>query len=601
MLLTEIAVQNVVGFPATARIPLKAGLNALVGREVEFGLLIRAVLYPASDDGLKLAAVATPRKAALTILGRDGHTWRVVRDFDRGRTLLRSDAAGPPVTVAQEEGEVAQALATQVGLPPPEAFRDLFFLQQASLPSQAGTGKSGGKPAALSPTSEETDLRFTADEARQKLPRLKQELVKAVDFEKVQDEVFQLQIRIGELSETTRRVDELQEQISELEQKALAFRRLGEATQGLEQKIRDYPEAQAHREGALAELKRKQAEYERQTVAAPGRAALWKDQMLLGGVGGGLACAALALVLGWAWLWWLVPAGFAVAAFAAWRFVGVVEEAEGGRRRLSDLLEIEKRIEKQYEADTAPVHEAMRLLEAGSPAALSAKLEERDVLEARRVALLRELEEVKSDPQVAGVAQERDGLAAQLAEREALVTSFGFSRDPGAIRREVQVCEEVLGLTSTVDDPLAAPIARAAEATGSQVTDLLRGLGQRLGQYLVALTDRRFVAVEPRESGFNVVAAGGAKGPIGGLSPADRDLVVLGVRLALAERLAGALKLPVLVDEPSVMVDTSHRALFVKMLKALGSSTQVLVRAFEAPPPGVVDHLVAVGRAEKAA
>ncbi len=604
MLLTELAVQNVAGFPPKARVPLKAGLNALVGREAEVALVLKAVLYPGAEDGLALAGAAAPRKAALTIVGKDGHSWRVVRDFDQGRTLLHSDpTTRQAVKVSEDEGQIARALVTEVGLPPPEVFRELCWLPQAVLPSELDKRVVRAGSDKLPATSQGAELQVTPEDARRKLPEIKRELERAVEFEKAQDAVFQLQTRVSELAGDAGPLDELLAQQAGLEEKAAAYRRLGELTAGLALKIRRYPEAQARREGALAELKRKQEEYERQLTAAPDVTALLRDQVFLGGLAGGALCVALALLLGWNELWWLDPVGFGVAAIAAWRWVGEVEGAESGRRRLTDLVELEKRVQKQYEAETNPVHEAMRQLGANSPADVLGRLEERDVLEARKVALLREIEEVQQDPAIARVAAEREGLLEKLRERELYVNSFGFSRDPGAIRREIALYEEALGLGAAAVDPLAAPIERGAQVTGLLPPALLESFKERLAQYLVALTDRRFVALKAISPGvYHVVAASGASGPVSGLPPSDRDLILVALRLALFERLGVPLKLPLIVDEPSRLVDAPHRALFVKMLKALGGSTQVLVRAFEAPPAGVVDHVAqAVAPSGKAA
>ena len=115
-------------------------------------------------------------------------------------------------------------------------------------------------------------------------------------------------------------------------------------------------------------------------------------------------------------------------------------------------------------------------------------------------------------------------------------------------------------------------------------------------QYLAALTDRRFTGVKPIAPGvYHPIALNGASGPLTGLPPADRDLIYLAVRLALAERGAVTLKLPLVVDEPTYLVVAAHRALFVRMLKALAAQTQIVVRAFDAPPPGIVDHVAGPG------
>lgn len=593
MLLTEIAVQNIAGFPPAARIALKAGLNAFVARDADVVALVRAVLYPGPDDARTLTTSASPRKAAVTIVGRDGHTYRVVRDFDKGRSLLASDPnTKQAVKLAEGEPAVAEALRTQVGLPGPGVFKELFLVAHADLPSQLAAKSARPVNQASTATTQAVDVVTTPEEARRRQPVLQLELEKALSFEQAQDAVFQMQNRLGELATDGGALETLERAVHELNGKAGQYARLRDVTGAVEQKIRRFPEAQARRDGALGELHKKQAEYEQKLVAAPDLNALVRDRVFAGGAGAGLLCVVLAVAMGMPLFWWLDLAGFGTAAFAAWRWVGEVEGADAGRRRLADLADLEKRIRSQYDAETQPVLAALRALGVNSTDEVLVLLEERDVVEARRVALVREHDALRADPRLFAIEQEREALKQQLKERESVVNSFGFSRDPALIRRELAACEELLGGRAADADPLAGPIELGAQLAGTTPPVLVDSFKERLAQYLGALTDRRFVGVRPVSPGVcHVLAQGGASGPISGLPPADRDLVFLGVRLALAERLGGPAKLPLVFDEPSLLVDGNHRGLFVKMLKALGGATQVLVRAYDAPPPGIVDHV----------
>jgi hypothetical protein len=161
------------------------------------------------------------------------------------------------------------------------------------------------------------------------------------------------------------------------------------------------------------------------------------------------------------------------------------------------------------------------------------------------------------------------------------------------------MCEDVIANGgSFARDPLWTAIEAAGRCATTDPRTLLDSMRERLGQYLAALTDRRFQGI--RWSGpesCQIIAAQGAALELEALPLADQDVIYIGLRLALAEKVAAVSRRPLLVDEPSVLVDGAHRGLFIKMLKSLGATTQVVVRAFDAPPASAVDHVARVGAA----
>jgi uncharacterized protein YhaN len=68
-----------------------------------------------------------------------------------------------------------------------------------------------------------------------------------------------------------------------------------------------------------------------------------------------------------------------------------------------------------------------------------------------------------------------------------------------------------------------------------------------------------------------------------------RDLVFVALRMALIERVAGYKKLPILIDDAFATLEPPKRALIAKMLKGIGTQTQVIHRVAEAPPAGTAD------------
>ena len=76
------------------------------------------------------------------------------------------------------------------------------------------------------------------------------------------------------------------------------------------------------------------------------------------------------------------------------------------------------------------------------------------------------------------------------------------------------------------------------------------------------------------------------------LPPPLRDLVYAALRLALLERVAGYKRLPVVVDDAFGILEAPKRALIGKMLKGIGTQTQVIHRVVDAPAAGTADTVL---------
>jgi uncharacterized protein YhaN len=84
----------------------------------------------------------------------------------------------------------------------------------------------------------------------------------------------------------------------------------------------------------------------------------------------------------------------------------------------------------------------------------------------------------------------------------------------------------------------------------------------------------------------------GRAGPYHGLPDTLRDLAYTALRLALLEAVAGAKRLPVLVDDAFAAFEPEKRAAVGKLLQEIGKKTQILHRTSEPPPDGTADQVV---------
>jgi hypothetical protein len=594
MIFTEIAVQNVAGFPSAARLSLKPGLNAFVSRETDLLLLTAALLKAGSDTG-PLQGEGTPRKIALTITGDDGFNYRLIRDLMGGRSLLRSDPATRAVTrVSDEDEAIDAALGSPVGLPV-GLFRNFLAINSADLPSRQPEALTR---ATMDPTkAPPRGIVMTAEEARRKLPELRAELARSEQIERLQDELQQARDRIEQLKDEAAAVTAAEKKVAEANQEIAKAGRNMDGVLSMRSRLGRLPDLVARFETAQQAITAKRAEYTRAIPRHSPLLHLARDPLVLGGTGLGVACIVLAFIAETSWplVCDLLP--FGLAAFGAWRWVDATETGDQSRRLLSELTEHDKRVRRQFESEAGPIQAALAAAQAASVQEALDRLGELDAATARRDDLQAALEQKRQDPRVLAATRERDAVEAELPEYEARVRDAGFSRSTTEIRYEVDAAETALG-GGAARDPLAGAIRAAAEAAGTSPHQLLDGFSPRLGQYISALTDRRWTGltmVTPDQ--YQLVSASQPAAPLGTLPPAERDLVWIAVRLAVAERVASVCKRPLLVDEPSVLVDAAHRGLLLKMLRGVGTLTQVIIRTYEAPQANTVDHIAQIGAA----
>jgi hypothetical protein len=134
------------------------------------------------------------------------------------------------------------------------------------------------------------------------------------------------------------------------------------------------------------------------------------------------------------------------------------------------------------------------------------------------------------------------------------------------------------------EDPSPALLAHAADLIHSDVGSVVAQVKERCATYLSALCDRRYGAVEFEPTGRSHLSTAEGRVPVGALPVADLDLYFLALRFSLIETVSVRAKIPVIIEDCLDPLGESHQALLGKILKQLGSVTQVLhvtsVRAF---------------------
>ena len=180
--------------------------------------------------------------------------------------------------------------------------------------------------------------------------------------------------------------------------------------------------------------------------------------------------------------------------------------------------------------------------------------------------------------------------------QELLGMSGGFMRDVRDIEREIAKIkhppapkaakpaapaaaefEAVATEGEKFEDPTPAMLLLATDVFSADIPTLWAVLKDRAVQYVSALTDRRYHGLSVDKDGHLTVEAPGRTLKGSELPGKDLDLVFLALRLTIIEKAAAHHKLPVVIEDTfHVVFDAPKQPLFGRMVKHLGSLTQVI-------------------------
>ncbi|HEU4384790.1 MAG TPA: hypothetical protein VFR85_14990 [Anaeromyxobacteraceae bacterium] len=599
MLLLEIASQGVRGLaPAGGRFTLKAGYNVVAADGLLLRRVLEALLHPDPGDAeaIPRAAAApggaTPR-AGLTLVGDDGITYRLLRDFGGGCQLHRFDPTRRAFAlVAQDLPAVAAFLAAGPGVPPPDRLRGGLLLAAAEMPSrQLAAGLRGATVAppvrrALSP-----------EEAERKRAALRAELEKAKAAEAIQSRLDELQSQLFRLEEVSKGGEKIREGLSASEAALADLARAAESLDrvaDLDRKLAAFEKAAAKRDESLARLEADRAAAE-QAGRDPGPP--WKDPQIVGGAAAGLVAVGLGLAgastgqTGLRYLALLDVPAFGLSAWAALRWVSAREafEQTGRRRRLAG--DRERKVLEQYERDTAEVKGLMKALGVGALPDL------REVVgrlaDARAVAAewRQRQESWEASPENRQAAAEKERAQAEIAdlERRLADQAGGYQRDARSVEMELERLEVDLAsppppaaplvapaLSGPPVEPLRAALERGAASLGGTPAEVARAIQPRVGQILPAISGQRFSAVFWDERGNVSVQGGGRSLQAASLPPIDRDLLWLAVKVGVLEQALSRGRTFALLDDAFASLPDGARRALAGLLKQIARSGQIV-------------------------
>ncbi|MCU0696194.1 MAG: chromosome segregation protein SMC [Myxococcaceae bacterium] len=640
MLVLELAVQGVRGFSPSARIALKPGYTVLKSpTDIPAPLagLSLALLFPdgRGGDAAFLSPGAKVGRAGFSLQAADGNVFRLVRDLGGQGTLHKLDRASNQFQVlTQDSGEMMQVLRA-AGLPARTTFEQLFTVAVGQLPSRRPKqparppepgGKAPGYKGATSSVArvqsafdQYADLASDTGPSVEKLATLERELATAREVSEIQFRMDGVQADVFKQESRLRAYEELKGKLAaarEELQKAPTPQNLG-LPDDIVERVRRAGDEKKRRDDALARLAQEKAAAGLAAEALPPVPPLWKDSRFLAAVvvGFGLLVAGGVLEGMGRFLALLAIPAFTFGGLLALRFI---EELQYRSREAAkgDVFETRQRkIEDEYAMGASIVQTALDKVEANTPDEFFTVMARRGELQPAVAQLELEFADFESDPEMASMADTVARLKAEQEElnQRLLGLSGGYAREVRDIERDIARMKEALagknptavsgegfapvptGPEATFEDPCPAPMRLACEIFSADLPTLWGVMRDRCVQYLVALTDKRYHAIDLDAAGRATVHAPGRTVPAGELPAKDLDLLYLALRLTLAEKAGAQTKLPVLIEDAfGGVIDTPKQALFARMLKHIGTLTQVVHVIGSSQTPPQADTLLAV-------
>jgi len=603
-LLIEIAAQGVKGVsPSGGSARLRPGYNLVPFEGAALRHLLEALFYPSPRDGEALrgpSAGSGPVRAGVTVLGNDGVTWRLVRDFAAGCQLQRLDPERRAFTLAaQTLDEVAAVLRDQVGVPPRGRLA-LLTLAVSDLPSRHGAGLSGHAPhvAARRP--------LAGAEAEKRLGELRAELARAERAEKLQYQLDGLQSRLFKAEEALREGARLREGAQAAEVALAAsgpVAAVAESLGDVEAKLAVHARALARRDEALAKLEGERSAVEEE--AARGRPRpFWLDLRFWAGVVAGVAALAVGVwggagqARGLRYLALLDIPAFAWSAWSALGWVAALEVHGRLGRRRSLLEEHERKALETFDRESAEVRLALRTLGVAAVGELQEALNRVGDVRAAAEEARQKVALFEASAATRSAEQDREQVEQELRQVEQALSAEagGYVRDPRSVEMELERVQaeaeaEAAGTArepepeppgpagaaeATPCDPLREVLERAARELGVSPAAVAREAQLRASQVLGVLSANRLSGLSVDDRGNLVAQRSGQPTAAAALQPGDRDLVFLALKLALMERaLAGGKQVAVADDAFAALPETARR-LAGRLLKQLARPGQLL-------------------------
>lgn len=641
--IVEIVIEGLRGFEERARVAFAEGVQRLEPAEKADTVhaAVLDLLYPEGhESGLHTLVLpeAAQARVGVTVVGRDGLQYRVLRDVRGGRvSLLAPGEDGALAPLTSQPAEIAQMVTARLGFPQRDVFEGVFWSAKADLPSQRKvmvTKKAAvvdDRPLPPGYADHTPAVHASDDERRTALKNAMEQWASLQRVDELEFKLDGLQKQLFTLDEQQRPLDAAMTSVDKAEAAYAAA--TAQLTPEQAAELYDaglvFTRQQAKAETEIARLtddientRRDLARYEvvaREEPAHVVKAAL-QEPLVVGGLAGAVICVAAGVIGGYfspgaRWLAMGDAIGLLVALVGAWRFVDDLEYGQRLRRRIErkekDLSQTRSRAELDTEhalrlfashglelEDLGHVEDTLKRINAAAAALEVAKTE---------------LDALRASGAI-DVSEERDALKQTIADtEESLYGLGGFMGDRHSIQAEVLALCQALGETppasmagaaaaAEYSQPMApAPAAPIEEEpapepappedlgqrllslggdmlakTAADVGMVLQG---RMAQILGAMSDQRYVGIELGGRGEVSLVDGASRTalPFVSLTPGDRDMAYLAIKVAVLEAILAQQKMPVGLFRVFETTPPTKAPMMASLVQFLGARAQLVL------------------------
>ncbi|MEZ0313957.1 MAG: hypothetical protein ACAI38_19470 [Myxococcota bacterium] len=527
MLWVDLALQAFRDVRVQAAVTLQRGYNAVVCDSVVPETVIDAILELCLPSGN-----AEQGRGIITFVGRDGATYRVLRDFaTAGAQLYAFEPTRRQfVPVADGAPAVAAALSTQLAIASRELLADTFTITADHMPA-AETPRPPNPAARARLAAIEAKI---ASQARGK----------------------QLETQLDAMTQRRLEVDDA------VNAKAVSADRMKRANAALapyaqltvlpDDFLAMYESAMEKERHKRADLVRWQQEHDdhERLVRAAEETPVLRDWRVIAGVLSGAAAVGVGLWLGGSlrYIAFLDIPAFGLATFALWQNLSHREALAVARKRLAASDRRREQIESRDAELIAKAHELAAMVGFSSLDEVRETIKARDAAKAEAAEARRLFHEAEEDPELMRLREEKIALESAVQAIEKELATMGMSgSDIGVLQAEAAGLRRLLGIREERADELSRTFEVALRHFGGDATQTAMALTQRSSQFIQHLSGKKLTRIEVDIDGtMSVVGADGVQPPQ--LLPVPwRELVILAVRGALLTALPPERRLPVLV------------------------------------------------------
>jgi len=581
---------------------------------------------------------ADASRVGVLLRGRDGQNYRILRDLKVGKWSLLKEAKGGFSPITSSPAEIAQAMTATLGFPQQDVYRDVFVTRFTDLPSQRqdappplppdASGPMAIQSMTGAPRSEFADL--TDDDKRDRLNRIEEALTHNEGIRDIEKELDGVQSELYGLDDELSFIDELRGRVTEAEKNLAEHAQLEGMSADLPRRVELHQRAADALKRDLQRIEQETIKTERQIAADISEAgnvtalvnAALRDKFIAGGTAGGVLAIGVGLMgaAGFPALRWFalldIPA-FAVALVGAFRFIGEAEFTGRAKSRLKRLKEDEEGKKSAYTKEDEELRATFAKFGFGVEEFLRVEdlLNKRTAAAAKLADANQEMRRVLSDPAFAEKSKRRDALRKQVDQGESdLYSTGGYMGDANKLRADAEDLRALLegrtppsvadapqqagggdqqqmqqmmqqmqqmmgqGGPTNVWDPSTTLVRHATDLLMTSVDQVCETLQPRLTQYLAGLTDRRYgqAMFGPAGELTLVETASGRSVPFAQLSPGDRDVAYLALKLTICEASVRRGRVPMILERALETFPPNKDDMIVRMLQYLAGLTQVV-------------------------